>query len=185
MDRVEWKDKLSDTELQEELCLAFVRCWKGRTTPVVTKIYKRFPECQRHPTSKENQTADRNDIRDACRSFNIHHKRFDSERFSTVIQSQMQRELQIHAHILFPALKATITGIWDAIEAINKTKPEIGFRSMLEKMRAINESIDAQSKLLDLAIRFNQLLTPPNDDERSLKSGASKMEKETSIESHP
>ena len=177
INRVAWKDKLSDPELQEELALAFVRCWKGRTTPVINAIYKRFPECQRHPTSKENQTADRNDIRDACRPFNIHHKRFDSERFSTVIQSQMQRELQIYAHILFPTLKATITGIWDTIEAINKTKPEIDFRSMLEKMRAMNESIDAQSKILDLAIRFNQLLNPPNDDERSLNSGADPMER--------
>ena len=161
IDRVAWKDKLSDEQLQEELALAFAKCFNGRTTPVINSIYKRFPECQRHTNNpKEDKKQDRQDIISLCRPFNTHSQQFNAKQFLPVIQNYLQRELQAHSNILFPALKSTITGIWDDIERINTAKKPDSFENYSELTKARNESIESQSKVLDHAIRINQLIVP-------------------------
>lgn len=74
-----------------------------------------------------------------------------------------------------PNLKSTITGLWDALEEAIAIEPEIGFQTHYEKMKALNESVDTQSKLLDYATRINQLITPPiGDDDNGTDEGLSR-----------
>ena len=166
MERIQWKDKLKSKAVREFYAGEFACYADGG--PVYNAIYDNFPECQRHTNDpKADKIKDKKDIRTACETFNVHSNKYNSAKYDSVVARKYRKKNQQDLTKLIPSQTQTAKGIYEDVELLNETLPENSAQDRLNQTKARNESLDAQAKFLEHAMRLLNHLSHADSAEKN------------------